>query len=570
MRRFEFSEGRSNKFWEVGLNGARLSTRWGKLGTKGQEQTKSLPSADRAKAAHDSLINEKLAKGYREVGAAAPESTSKVVRAAKKQVSSHSTPSTGADFGADYLTRFHAMVSELKSHPEIRVLQFNVNPPASKEDVAAVEKHLGTSLSPAIKSFYKAADGLQLRWIHARHPSIDNPKVRIKGGKLTPGAILGGNTIEHALVNLLPIRQTFVSVDWKNSTWFDHMEEYEPVEFEGEKMSSLEFHKSLRLFDLYYFYDLAALLVRPGNANPLVFLGTDHGADWSDSCPDDKHKAKKHPSFEDYLETVLANRGIIKCRENIRPRKYWDAHRVTLKKQINGLDLVDDGRNLVLRGALPDFPLSNKPGHKQEVKREALLSHLETMAGGHAALTSAALEKAVAKHRAFLESGGAGGSFTNISVHGMPMCLYGAKGKKGKQLSLAMTKVAPGASASGANLTYANLSGSVCRHVVFRKARLDHSVALDCSFDGADFTGASLNHVDFTGSSLKGCSFRDAKLDGTDFENTDCTGADFFGADLTGSRFPGAILIDVNRERPLPRSPLQKVREGRRTKAGHG
>ncbi|GMU55010.1 MAG: hypothetical protein AMXMBFR33_41560 [Candidatus Xenobia bacterium] len=72
MRHFEFSEGSSNKFWEIDLQGDSFVVRWGKIGTAGQSQTKSFASEARAQLEHDKLIAEKVGKGYQETGGAAP------------------------------------------------------------------------------------------------------------------------------------------------------------------------------------------------------------------------------------------------------------------------------------------------------------------------------------------------------------------------------------------------------------------------------------------------------------------------------------------------------------------
>lgn len=69
MRRFEFVEGSSSKFWEIALSGASFTVRYGRIGTNGQEQGKSFPTDAKAKAEHDKLIAEKTKKGYEEVGA---------------------------------------------------------------------------------------------------------------------------------------------------------------------------------------------------------------------------------------------------------------------------------------------------------------------------------------------------------------------------------------------------------------------------------------------------------------------------------------------------------------------
>lgn len=65
-RRFEFVEGTSSKFWEVSVSGCDLTTTWGRIGTPGQSKTKTFPTAEKAQAELDKLINEKTGKGYEE------------------------------------------------------------------------------------------------------------------------------------------------------------------------------------------------------------------------------------------------------------------------------------------------------------------------------------------------------------------------------------------------------------------------------------------------------------------------------------------------------------------------
>jgi DNA ligase 1 len=63
-RRFEFVEGKSNKFWEVVVNANEMTTRWGRIGSTGQSKTKTF--ADEAAAARqaEKLIDEKTKEGY--------------------------------------------------------------------------------------------------------------------------------------------------------------------------------------------------------------------------------------------------------------------------------------------------------------------------------------------------------------------------------------------------------------------------------------------------------------------------------------------------------------------------
>jgi uncharacterized protein (TIGR02996 family) len=64
MPRYEFSEGKSNKFWEIELDDESFTTRWGRIGTAGQETTKEFDSRADAKREYDKLIAEKVKKGY--------------------------------------------------------------------------------------------------------------------------------------------------------------------------------------------------------------------------------------------------------------------------------------------------------------------------------------------------------------------------------------------------------------------------------------------------------------------------------------------------------------------------
>ena len=63
-RRFEFGGGNSAKFWEITQSGASVTVRFGRLGSAGQEQIKSFPTADQAAQQAAKLISQKAAKGY--------------------------------------------------------------------------------------------------------------------------------------------------------------------------------------------------------------------------------------------------------------------------------------------------------------------------------------------------------------------------------------------------------------------------------------------------------------------------------------------------------------------------
>lgn len=67
LRRFEFVEGGSKKFWEIGQTGCDMTVRYGRIGTNGQTQTKTFPDEARTAREVQKLIAEKVKKGYAEV-----------------------------------------------------------------------------------------------------------------------------------------------------------------------------------------------------------------------------------------------------------------------------------------------------------------------------------------------------------------------------------------------------------------------------------------------------------------------------------------------------------------------
>ena len=64
VTRLEFSQGASNKFWEITIKGKEHTVCYGRIGSDGQSKTKSFASAQLAAADADKLIAQKKKKGY--------------------------------------------------------------------------------------------------------------------------------------------------------------------------------------------------------------------------------------------------------------------------------------------------------------------------------------------------------------------------------------------------------------------------------------------------------------------------------------------------------------------------
>ncbi|MFY9259018.1 MAG: DUF4132 domain-containing protein [Gallionella sp.] len=68
MRRFEYIDDKSSKFWQVNQVDKELHLHWGRIGTAGQSQSKQFDDHAKAEAAMLKLVKEKTGKGYVEVG----------------------------------------------------------------------------------------------------------------------------------------------------------------------------------------------------------------------------------------------------------------------------------------------------------------------------------------------------------------------------------------------------------------------------------------------------------------------------------------------------------------------
>jgi uncharacterized protein (TIGR02996 family) len=83
--RYELSEGNSNKFWEIQLEGSSFTTTYGRIGANGQTTSKSFGSPAEAKKEHDKLVAEKTKKGYALVSGKAAAAPAEAPKAEKKE-----------------------------------------------------------------------------------------------------------------------------------------------------------------------------------------------------------------------------------------------------------------------------------------------------------------------------------------------------------------------------------------------------------------------------------------------------------------------------------------------------
>ena len=68
MRTFEYQDNKSSKFWKISIEDCTHTVNYGKSGTSGRTQSKSFKTSEEVKKSYEKLIEQKLKKGYVEVG----------------------------------------------------------------------------------------------------------------------------------------------------------------------------------------------------------------------------------------------------------------------------------------------------------------------------------------------------------------------------------------------------------------------------------------------------------------------------------------------------------------------
>jgi len=212
-----------------------------------------------------------------------------------------------------FLKQLREKVAELEARDDIVLLNWDVGEPATKDAIASVEKHLGSPLPASIRDIYLQADGLSLRWIHRDNPVFDAKKHRRGKGRLVPGFVrkapipegldvTRNSGADDGCICILPVREAFVDADWEGMLYFDDETDDEKMKFGRKSYGHLAFHRALRIFDFFSYYEMAAILMLEKSLP--VIVGTDHGADWSAPATD----------FESYWEFVLSQYGSVHAR----------------------------------------------------------------------------------------------------------------------------------------------------------------------------------------------------------------------------------------------------------------
>ena len=142
---FEFKDGGSSKFWEITLDGASHTVRFGKIGTDGQTSQKTFKNPGEARADHAKLVAEKTKKGYVLVRGEAPEPAVAHKRNDKLEAAIEKDP----DNEDAYLVYADWLQGEGDPRGELIVLQHANKGPAAKKLLQQNKEHFFGKMADA-------------------------------------------------------------------------------------------------------------------------------------------------------------------------------------------------------------------------------------------------------------------------------------------------------------------------------------------------------------------------------------------------------------------------------------
>ncbi|MCA9671624.1 MAG: WGR domain-containing protein [Myxococcales bacterium] len=94
MRRFEYRDDKSAKFWSVAVSGATMTVSYGRIGSDGQTKRKDFDDEAKANAEAEKLIGQKVKKGYVETDGGAAAAAAQTAIETPSKTKTKATPKT--------------------------------------------------------------------------------------------------------------------------------------------------------------------------------------------------------------------------------------------------------------------------------------------------------------------------------------------------------------------------------------------------------------------------------------------------------------------------------------------
>jgi uncharacterized protein (TIGR02996 family) len=150
--RLEFKEGKSSKFWEIEQDGKKLVTRWGRIGTDGQEKKESLANEWQAKSSLQKQVAAKIAKGYAVAPDAKTLAAQAKVKSAKRNPQLEALIAKSPDDPDGYLVYADWLAGEGDPRGELITLQHQISELSPKDVKGARGKALAKREAQILKA----------------------------------------------------------------------------------------------------------------------------------------------------------------------------------------------------------------------------------------------------------------------------------------------------------------------------------------------------------------------------------------------------------------------------------
>lgn len=264
MRRLEYKDAKSHKFWELVVEGDSYTVRYGKVGAKGQTQTKTFASHDKAKAEGEKKLASKVKKGYVEVqvdqAAVAARDADQAKRNPKleQDIFDHPHSEPAWQVYGDWLQQQQDPRGELISL-EMQLVDAD-DATAAKLQTRIDEiqaEHRDAWLGGAAKLIAKADEdtlSVDLNWSHGYVVSAT-----VSGGDEEPSdGVPTPDKVVRALVKspaVLFLRELWIGPTYDDDTWRGMMDKSVAA---LTKVGKLEALTSLRIEDPDHYWDISS------------------------------------------------------------------------------------------------------------------------------------------------------------------------------------------------------------------------------------------------------------------------------------------------------------------------
>lgn len=233
-RTFVYKHDNSRKFWSVDIRGTKLTTRWGRLDTTGQEKAQVFSSTAETKRAAEKLIQAKLRKGYSELteGAPRPSTRKRTTNIPLQRTDEHrispKNKRPAPSVHQSYREQFETLIRDMEANPRIKLKETKLSGPTTASTLRDAARLAGGRLPKELIDLYREMNGICIKW------EIVDKHIRA-----------GNSLLDTGEVHLLPLvgGEESVFSSWKGWVWFDYSHEelkrIKPVDFFGESAVSI-------------------------------------------------------------------------------------------------------------------------------------------------------------------------------------------------------------------------------------------------------------------------------------------------------------------------------------------